>query len=74
LQLVPFEGRQISLGLWDTAGQHEYDRIRPLMYPETDVFMVCFSVAGPDSFANVAGQWLPEILYARTYNGFMRAV
>ncbi len=35
------------------AGKEEYDRLRPLTYPETDVFLVCFSVASPASFENV---------------------
>ena len=41
------------IGLFDTAGQEEYDRLRPLAYPETDVFLVCFSVTLPDSLDNV---------------------
>ena len=41
------------LSLFDTAGQEEYDRLRPLAYPETDVFLVCFSVTLPDSLDNV---------------------
>ncbi len=49
------------LGLFDTAGQEEYDRLRVLAYPATDVFLVCFSVASPDSFANVREKWIPEI-------------
>lgn len=39
------DGIQVSLGLWDTAGQEDYDRLRPLSYPQTDVFLICFSVA-----------------------------
>ncbi|VVC25153.1 Small GTPase superfamily, Rho type,Small GTP-binding protein domain,P-loop containing nucleoside [Cinara cedri] len=51
----------VSLGLWDTAGQEDYDRLRPLSYPQTDVFLVCFSVASPSSFENVVSKWYPEI-------------
>ncbi|TDH71899.1 hypothetical protein CCR75_000987 [Bremia lactucae] len=51
----------INLGLWDTAGQEDYDRLRPLSYPQTDVFLVCFSVVSRASFENVKSKWLPEI-------------
>ena len=47
------DGKPISLGLWDTAGQEDYDRLRPLSYPQTDVFLVCFSIVSPPSFDNV---------------------
>ena len=35
-------GEPYTLGLFDTAGQEDYDRLRPLSYPQTDVFLVCF--------------------------------
>lgn len=47
------DGNPISLGLWDTAGQEDYDRLRPLSYPQTDVFLICFSVVSPPSFDNI---------------------
>lgn len=50
---VSFEGKQIELALWDTAGQEEYDRLRPLSYPESDVILVIFSVDFPTSLGNV---------------------
>ncbi|AAS54397.1 Rho family GTPase CDC42 Ecym_4146 [Eremothecium cymbalariae DBVPG len=50
-----------TLGLFDTAGQEDYDRLRPLSYPSTDVFLVCFSVVSPPSFENVKEKWFPEV-------------
>ncbi len=46
-------GEPYTLGLFDTAGQEDYDRLRPLSYPQTDVFLVCYSVVSPSSFENV---------------------
>jgi len=50
-----------TLGLFDTAGQEDYDRLRPLSYPQTDVFLICFSVAAPPSFENTREKWFPEV-------------
>ena len=47
-------GKPCILGLHDTANpQENYDNLRPLIYPQTDVFVVCFSIASPASFENV---------------------
>ncbi|XP_028324266.1 rho-related GTP-binding protein RhoQ isoform X2 [Gouania willdenowi] len=54
-------GKQYLLGLYDTAGQEDYDRLRPLSYPMTDVFLICFSVVNPASFQNVREEWVPEL-------------
>jgi GTPase SAR1 family protein len=50
---VMIGGEPYTLGLFDTAGQEDYDRLRPLSYPQTDVFLVCFSVISPSSYENV---------------------
>ncbi|KAK0709060.1 GTPase CDC42 [Lasiosphaeria miniovina] len=50
-----------TLGLFDTAGQEDYDRLRPLSYPQTDVFLVCFSITSQASFDNVKDKWFPEV-------------
>jgi len=50
-----------NLGLWDTAGQEEYDRLRALCYPQTDVFLMCFSLISPSSFENIKIRWFPEL-------------
>lgn len=43
----------MELALWDTAGQEDYDRLRPLSYPDTDVILMCFSIDSPDSLGEV---------------------
>jgi len=57
------DGKPINLGLWDTAGQEDYDRLRPLSYPQTDVFLICFALVNPASFENVKTKWHPEITH-----------
>ena len=60
---VTVDGKTISLGLWDTAGQEDYDRLRPLSYPQTDVFLICFSVISHTSYQNVKAKWVPEVTH-----------
>eukprot|EP01122_Echinamoeba_exundans_P004876 TRINITY_DN1508_c0_g2_i1.p1 TRINITY_DN1508_c0_g2~~TRINITY_DN1508_c0_g2_i1.p1 ORF type:complete len:194 (+),score=57.60 TRINITY_DN1508_c0_g2_i1:33-614(+) len=55
--------RTIELGLWDTAGQEEYDRLRPLSYANANVFLICFSVVNPTSYENVTAKWYPELMH-----------
>lgn len=52
---------QIRLALWDTAGQEDFDRLRHLSYPNTDVILMCFSVGSRVSFENVLSKWTPEV-------------
>ena len=55
------DGVSVSLELWDTAGQEEYDRVRPLSYPNTDVFLLAFSVTSRASFNNIRDKWMVEL-------------
>ncbi|XP_071515445.1 rho-related GTP-binding protein RhoU-like isoform X2 [Panulirus ornatus] len=73
--VVNVDNQPVRLQLCDTAGQREtfqgvrvsspwqddFDSLRPLCYPQTDVFLVCFSVVSPTSFHNVREKWLPEL-------------
>ena len=54
-------GNPYTLALYDTAGQEDYDRERPLVYPNTDVFLVCFNLVSGDSLENVRTKWVPEL-------------
>ncbi|KAI8375828.1 Rho type small GTPase [Blakeslea trispora] len=56
-------GKVVELALWDTAGQEDYDRLRPLSYPETDVVLICFAINFRQSFTNVQDRWLPEVTH-----------
>eukprot|EP00041_Stephanoeca_diplocostata_P031926 m.1005878 g.1005878 ORF g.1005878 m.1005878 type:complete len:194 (+) comp24052_c1_seq7:262-843(+) len=58
---ITVDDKQVELALWDTAGQEDYDRLRPLSYPDTNVLIICFSVDSPDSLENVPEKWVPEV-------------
>merc|ERR1712106_578943 len=58
---IEVDNRQVELALWDTAGQEDYDRLRPLSYPDTDVILMCFSIDSPDSLQNIPEKWTPEV-------------
>uniref|UniRef100_A0A3Q2R0B5 Ras homolog gene family, member Aa n=2 Tax=Fundulus heteroclitus TaxID=8078 RepID=A0A3Q2R0B5_FUNHE len=58
---IEVDGKTVQLALWDTAGQEDYDRLRPLSYPDTDVVLMCFSVDNRDSLENISEKWSPEV-------------
>ena len=51
---------KLEVTLVDTAGKEEYSRLRSLSYPETNLFLCCFSVASETSFSNIKTKWFPE--------------
>ncbi|XP_028273567.1 rho-related GTP-binding protein RhoF [Parambassis ranga] len=58
---ISLGGKEIKLNLYDTAGQDDYDRLRPLSYQEANLILVCFDVTNPTSFENVHIKWFPEV-------------
>ncbi|RNA13311.1 Ras-like GTP-binding [Brachionus plicatilis] len=60
---IEVDGIKIELVLWDTAGQEEYERLRPLSYPDSNVVLVCYSIDNRDSLENIYDKWCPEIKY-----------
>lgn len=58
---IEVDGKAVELALWDTAGQEDYDRLRPLSYPDTDVILMCFAIDSPDSLENIPEKWVPEV-------------
>ena len=51
----------LVVSLWDTAGQEDYDKLRPLSYGNAHVFLACFSVTSRLSFESIKGKWIPEL-------------
>ncbi|KAF9956360.1 GTP-binding protein Rho1 [Mortierella alpina] len=58
---VEVDGKHVELALWDTAGQEDYDRLRPLSYPDSHVILICFAIDSPDSLENVQEKWFSEV-------------
>ncbi|KAI9714074.1 MAG: Rho GTPase [Candelaria pacifica] len=46
------DGKSVQLALWDTAGQEDYERLRPLAYSKAHVILIGFSIDTPDSLDN----------------------
>ncbi|KAL1923982.1 uncharacterized protein VTP21DRAFT_7017 [Calcarisporiella thermophila] len=60
---VEVDGKHVELALWDTAGQEDYDRLRPLSYPDSHVILICFAIDSPDSLDNVQEKWVSEVIH-----------
>ncbi|XP_036620017.1 transforming protein RhoA-like isoform X1 [Trichosurus vulpecula] len=58
---IEVDRKQVELALWDTAGQEDYHRLRPLSYPDTDVVLMCFSIDAPNSLESIGDKWTPEV-------------
>jgi len=58
---VDYDDKKVYLHLWDTAGQEDYDRLRPLSYPGADVVILCFSLVTRVTFEAIRNKWHPEV-------------
>ena len=57
---IQVSGKLINLGLWDTRNNEEgYNRLRPLSYPQTDVFVIVFGLNSRSSLQNAETKWFP---------------
>ena len=57
---IRVEGRPVHLDLRDTSGHEQYVTVPPLVYPDTGVFLICFSIVDPASFEQVRLNWHPS--------------
>lgn len=62
---IKVDGEEYDVKLWDTAGQEDYERLRPLSYTNTTCFLICFSIQSQDSYENVRSKWAPEVRHHR---------
>ncbi|XP_075246478.1 rho-related GTP-binding protein RhoA-B-like [Convolutriloba macropyga] len=51
----------VQIELWDTAGQEEFQNLRPLSYKDVGVFILCYSVDSITSFRNCTDVWMKEL-------------
>ncbi|KAJ4912395.1 hypothetical protein Rs2_07016 [Raphanus sativus] len=58
---VVVNGATVNLGSWNTAGQEDYNRLRPLSYCGADFFILAFSLISKASYENVSKKWIPEL-------------
>lgn len=58
---VNVDGEDVALCIWDTAGQEEYDAVRPASYSDTDLVFLCYSVERKEMLSNMGSKWMPEI-------------
>ncbi|KAK6521350.1 Rho GTPase [Arthrobotrys conoides] len=54
------DGKSVQLALWDTAGQEDYERLRPLAYAKAHVILIGYAVNEPESLENVKEKWIEE--------------
>ncbi|XP_008436058.1 ras-related C3 botulinum toxin substrate 1-like isoform X1 [Poecilia reticulata] len=58
---VTVDRNQVNLDVWDPTGLSDYDQLRRLSFPQTDVLLLCFSLTSPSSFENVRSKWTGEV-------------
>lgn len=56
-------GKKWSFMMYDTTSEDSTmaNRLRPLIYPDTDIVLLCFSVHSTPTLSNVKYKWAPEI-------------
>jgi Ras homolog gene family, member A len=64
---IKVDGYHCQVSWEDTTGQEDYDRLRPLFYPNCDVALLFFAIDSPDSLDNIQEKWAPEIYHFLSY-------
>jgi GTPase SAR1 family protein len=50
--------------MWDTSGQENYERLRPLAYSGAHVILLCFKANNPTAASknSILQKWTPELM------------
>ena len=62
-QTYNYDGKNYTLHIWDTPGQDEFDRLRPLSYQDAKCILLCFAMDKRSSFINLVERWVMEVNY-----------
>jgi len=62
-KMATINDRPVHIGIWDTSGKENFDRLRPLAYSQADIFLVCCSLVNPESFENAHSKWFKEVRF-----------
>lgn len=55
------DDKEVQVSLWDTAGQEEYERLRPLSYAKANVILIGFALDDVESLQNAKYKWSAEV-------------
>ncbi|OHS93564.1 GTP-binding protein ryh1 [Tritrichomonas foetus] len=58
---VPFNDEEITVNLWDTAGQEEYRSLVNIYFRNSNIALIVFDLTNHESFDQV-DEWIDEIL------------
>lgn len=58
---ITVDRENFVLTFWDTVCGADFQKLRPLEYEGTDIFLVFFDIANPSSFQNISTVWVPEV-------------
>ena len=51
------------INAWDTAGQYEFDKLRPLTYACANVILLVFDLSFKATFSNLREKWISEVTH-----------
>ncbi|CAL6006870.1 Rac/Rho-like_protein [Hexamita inflata] len=60
-EFATIDGEKIVFSLQDTPGHEDYNQVRPLLYFDSSLFLVCYAVDDRTSFNDLTNRWIPEI-------------